>query len=281
MRNVWTPTAVLLCFALVELVHYFLFIRLLLGIGQLWANITYWLWIVTCLYYMIGFAVASFCSPGYVERNWMESESFMSTELNTNGEQPFCKRCRMPRPLRSHHCKECKRCVVMMDHHCCFLGNCIGIRNFRPFFIFLCSYPVHALLGIASVFIVINRYGAGVFQVIVIGLSLVYFVIAGVFVGVQLVPQVGMLVRNATSIEDKEKTRVKYLYERMNVKLVDEFGTGSILANMREKLGQNMILWLLPVPDCTVRYRFKRNPEFVPRYHIIRNGCSTSTMVIP
>jgi len=36
----------------------------------------------------------------------------------------------------SKHCKVCDHCVLVRDHHCAFIGNCIGLKNFKAFILF-------------------------------------------------------------------------------------------------------------------------------------------------
>ncbi|KAI7563420.1 hypothetical protein KC343_g2269 [Hortaea werneckii] len=54
-----------------------------------------------------------------------------------SGQPRFCKKCACVKPDRTHHCSSCGQCVLKMDHHCPWLATCVGLRNYKPFLLFL------------------------------------------------------------------------------------------------------------------------------------------------
>lgn len=57
----------------------------------------------------------------------------------------LCHSCHIQRPLRAKHCKVRRKCVMAFDHYCPYVGNAVGMYNYRYFFLYCLSFTVAAL----------------------------------------------------------------------------------------------------------------------------------------
>ena len=102
--------------------------------------------------------ISMFTSPGYVPDPF--KPRYISNKLpqsNKNLERRerddlYCKKCRNPRPPRSHHCKICRKCTLKMDHHCQWIANCVGYYNQKNFYQFLFYATTGDLVGCIFLF---------------------------------------------------------------------------------------------------------------------------------
>eukprot|EP01068_Selenidium_serpulae_P006058 Selendium_serpulae@DN4279_c0_g1_i5.p1 len=193
-----------------------------------------------------------------------------------------CARCRLVKPERCHHCSICNRCVLRMDHHCPWLGQCVGLKNHRYYYMLL------LWLEIGSLFVTIafwnrfinsgpSRYTAALQRSSALPMSRLERKLcviswaeafaASLAVGALLVVHTYLLLANRTSVELRKAssspisvaTRIRYRRRGMVYRDAhNPFDRGSD-ANWRSVMGD------APLPRCLLPYRLPHTPRCVSR----------------
>ncbi|XAR67867.1 Protein S-acyltransferase [Bertholletia excelsa] len=113
--------------------------------------------VVYTLYDLIILLMTSARDPGIIPRNAHppEPESYdgnvrlpRTRDLVINGitvKVKYCDTCMLYRPPRCSHCSICNNCVERFDHHCPWVGQCIGLRNYRFYFMFVSSTTLFSI----------------------------------------------------------------------------------------------------------------------------------------
>ncbi len=69
-----------------------------------------------------------------------------------------CSTCLITRPLGCTHCSKCNICVEKMDHHCPWVGNCLGLNNYKYFYYFICFFDIHTIFNFVICILKIIHY---------------------------------------------------------------------------------------------------------------------------
>jgi hypothetical protein len=175
-------------------------------------------------------------------------------ERRKDGHARKCLKCYRRKPDRTHHCRLCERCVLKMDHHCPWIATCVGLHNYKFFFLLILNGSFSLLLFTGTFWetasIVLNN------ETISTGFAL--FIICSYALAVLLtfalvtfcIFHIWLLWKDFTTVEFFEKRQASEALGHSVFRI-------SFYKTLQSNFGPNPLLWLLPIRKGL--YRLQRS----------------------
>lgn len=164
-------------------------------------------------------------------------------EKKRTGEVRHCKWCLKYKPDRCHHCRICNICVLRMDHHCQWVYNCIGLRNYKYFFLLL----VYSVIDLDIITLMMfdsvwwsTRLDVSISLMLAMASGYTFAVFLTVITTAFLGFHIWLMLKAMTTVEFCEKSLKQGNYDT-------SIYSKGLWGNICEVLGPHPALWLLPV----------------------------------
>ncbi|RLV94952.1 Palmitoyltransferase PFA3 [Spathaspora sp. JA1] len=195
-----------------------------------------------------------------------------TAQLNNNEEPPYCDKCQVWRPDRTHHCSASGRCILKMDHYCPWFSTCIGFFNHKFFVQFLIYVALYCIiLFIVTVTVLYGFLWGERFNEEYLSLNLVILCVLSFAFGISVSLFAGfsiyLILKNLSTIEFQqnrwnrsETTSHGYTYEFTKAQDNNIYDLGA-WENWKSTMGNDWYSWCLPI-----------NINYKSSHHFYKNG---------